>query len=258
LKKYVALGLIIAVLLSTMSLWLQPYGGTDFDFNAGVEVLAKPNVKLKFKVKLFEGTITAITDTAITVEAEEFSGNLIAIGKWIYVYEGVIGIAEWARVKNYVEEGRALIAMASITKGNKTLDVLLGLKQENLVLVRPILIRYYTEKHYHTKAYIGIYGKIVSKGGNFLLIENKGIRGLVVVDAESTWYKAGYGLVTWKDVADEFKVGDLIRIFCHNVLILKEEFAERFGFNAVIWGYSGAIIDLTSGTAISRYIEKGE
>jgi len=49
------------------------------------------------------------------------------------------------------------------------------------------------------------------------------------------------------------RLEDIIRFFCHNVLIMKQEFAERFGINAIIWGYSGAIIDLTSG---GHFVEK--
>jgi len=49
--------------------------------------------------------------------------------------------------------------------------------------------------------------------------------------------------VTWSDVADEFHVGDTIRLFCHNILVMKKEFSEIFGIDVFIWGYSGAIID---------------
>ena len=204
------------------------------------------------KVKVFNATIVNITDTYIYVESEAYTGKLIAKGKWIYI-ANAFGRGNWAEVKDLVNKGEALIIMASIHRKNKTYHILLGLKEDSVILIRPILMRHMTQKHLHTKTYMGVYATILDNKDNYMIVNRSGHKILVLINPESRWYKAGYGVVTWSEVRSEFKSGDMIRIFCHNILIIKEGYAKYLGFKALIWGYSGAIIDLTSGTAITRY-----
>jgi len=235
-----------------LSLWMCENCKT---WNGGEEGVAEDyKFKENVKVKVFEGTITLVSNDSVTVESEEFSGQLFAKGRWFFIDGNYVGIKFWIKVYGYVEEGEALIVMASISKDNKTFNLLLGLKQEDLTLLRPIILKHSIRKHAHTNNYFGIYGTILYKGNNYLLISNGEYKAVVVIGENSTWYKAGYGLVTWKEVRSEFNDGDRIRVFCHNILILNKELSKYFGFNAIIWGYSGAIIDLTSGVSITRYV----
>ena len=110
--------------------------------------------------------------------------------------------------------------------------------------------RVYSAGHRHTKTYMGPRGELVEKGKNYMILEKDGRR--VIASTRGKWIKAGGGEVTWSDVADEFHVGDTVRLFCHNILAMRKEFSDVFGIDVFIWGYSGAIIDLTSGTALSR------
>jgi len=222
--------------------------------NGGDQVTEDLEFKENVKVKVFEGIITLISNDSITVESEEFSGQLLAKGRWFFIDGSYIGIKSWVKVYCYIEEGEALIVMASISKDDKTINLLLGLKQEDLALLRPIILKQSIRKYAHTKNYFGIYGTILYKGNNYLLINNRGYRAIVAISENSTWYKAGDGLVTWEEVRGEFNDGDRIRVFCHNILILNKELSKYFGFNAIIWGYSGAIIDLTSGVSITKYV----
>lgn len=118
------------------------------------------------------------------------------------------------------------------------------------MMFRPILLKVYAAGHKHTKTYMGPRGELVDKGKNYMVLENDGRR--VIASTRGKWIKAGGGEVTWSDVADEFHVGDTVRLFCHNILAMRKEFSDVFGIDGFIWGYSGAIIDLTSGTALSR------
>ena len=172
--------------------------------------LAKPNDLCKLKVVSFEGRITSVDGKSTTVESESFSGSLIALGEWLLFTESEVSVYDWSKAREYVREGEAFIIMTTITKANKTLNVLLGLKQDGVGLIRPIMLRYYALKHLHSKMYIGVRVKLVYKGDNFIILEKEKeelgrIRGLALVNGK--WIKAGYGEVTWSDVKDEFKIG---------------------------------------------------
>ena len=254
-RKILVLGAIavIALILSLFQLPLNLSNTPNLDLNAGIEeVLAKPQRKPRLEVKTFEGRITSIGERAISVESDEFTGELIAVGKWLFISSEDAGVYSWSDVKQYVSEGDALIVMTTISRENKTLNVLLALKQEGVILVRPIMLRYYARGYKHTKLYMGIYCKVVGRRGPYLMVERNGFTGLLMADPSGKWYKAGYGEVTWSEVVNKFKDGDLIRVFCHNILVMKEEFNEKFGISFIVWSYSGSIIDLTSGVAITK------
>ncbi|RLE62030.1 MAG: hypothetical protein DRN53_04725 [Thermoprotei archaeon] len=206
--------------------------------------------KPKPKLEVYEVTITAVTNTTIEVTSESLTGELIARGKWIIMTSESIGLLNWSEAMGYVSEGSATVIVGTIVRGNTTYYILIGLKQGDVSLIRPCALKHYARRHIHTKTYMSIKGEISSKGENFLVLDRNGNKVLVMIGGE--WIKAGEGEVTWSEVANEFRVGDTLRIFYHNLLILKSEFTEVFGISAVIWGYSGAIINMDTGTALSK------
>lgn len=165
--------------------------------------------------------------------------------------EDEVGVYYWTRVKEYVEEDSALIVMVSISKGNKTFNVLLGLRQGGVFIIRPILIKRSVHKWKHGTFEFTC--KLIGKRGYSLMVEKRGFRALVLINPEGKWYKAGYGEVSWKDVMNEFNVGDSLWLCTHNILILRKRFAEVFEISAIIWGFSGAIINLDTGVALAKY-----
>lgn len=233
----------VAVVLVCLVLFTSSYGVASISVSEGEQL------RDKLEVKIFRGTIVSVTNTSVVVEGDEFSGELIARGMWIGVNESFIGRGSWIKVMGKVETKDSLIAMVSVEKNERTFNILLGLEQDGLTILRPRLF-----KVFHTKNYFAIYGEIISKGTNYMVIKNHDRKVVVVINPDSTWYKAGQGVVTWSEVSGEFKPGDVIRVFYHNILVLRKNFRDSFGINAILWGYSGAIIDLTSGTSLVRYL----
>ncbi len=249
-RKIVGLLVLIVALslLSAQSLYIQSKAAST-----PLTVAANsPSVTPKtVTINALNATIIEIGNSTITVGSNQFSGKLITIGKWIMLSKDEVGIRCWLEAKNSIEEGEAVMVMATVSRGNKTIDVLMGLKQNDVILVRPILM-----KHAVVKAKHGTFEfscKLTDKRGPLLMIEKRGIKALVLVNPESKWYKAGYGDVLWKDVIDEFNVGDTLWLCTHNIAVLRDDFSKIFGFKAIIWGFSGAIIDLTSGVAVAKY-----
>ena len=195
-------------------------------------------------------SITSIDNSTITVTTESGeSMKLFAAGRWILISNEVKRLA-WTEARSYLQSGDALIVMTTLSKGNVSKNVILGVKQNDVILLRPLLIRHYVKAHRHAATYLSFRGILADKGENYMILERDGAKILAVTNGE--WIKAGGGEVTWKDVSNEFQPGDEIRLFYHSLIVMKGEFAENFGINGFIWGYSGAIIDLTSGTTLSR------
>ncbi|MHC1629007.1 MAG: hypothetical protein ACXQTI_09285 [Candidatus Nezhaarchaeales archaeon] len=249
-RKIVSLLVLVVALslLSAQSLYIQSKAAST----PLAVVTSSPSVTPKtVTINVLNATIIEIGNSTITVESNQFSGELIAIGRWIMLSKNEVGIRCWLEAKNSIEEGEAVIVMATVSRGNKTIDVLMGLKQDDVVLVRPILMKHAVIKVRHGTFEFSC--KLIDKMGPLLVIEKREIRALVLVNPESKWYKAGYGDVLWKDVIDEFNIGDALWLCTHNIAVLRDDFSKIFGFKAVIWGFSGAIIDLTSGVAVAKY-----
>jgi len=202
------------------------------------------------KPTFLTASINSIDNSTITITSESGeSMKLFAAGKWILISDEVERLA-WTEARSYLEKGNALIVMTTLSKGNASKNVLLGVKQNDIILVRPILIKHYVKAHRHAATYLSFRGTLADKGENYMILERDGAKILAITNGD--WIKAGGGEVTWKDVSNEFQPGDEIRLFYHNLVVMKSEFTENFGINGFIWGYSGAIIDLTSGTTLSR------
>ena len=195
-------------------------------------------------------TVDSIDNSTITVVNESGESiKLFAKGRWILISEEV-RVMPWIEAMNYVEGGDALIVMTTLGKGNVTRDILLGIKQGDVILVRPSLLRHCVKGHRHSSTYLSFRGEVTDTGENYMMLERNGNAVLALANGE--WVKAGGEVVTWNDVSDEFRPGDEVRLFYHNLLVMNDDFAENFGIRGFIWGYSGAIIDLTSGTTLSR------
>ena len=245
--KHVAIFLVFTVLLATLAhvYALQTSAREDAHLLEGIE-----DLKLN-KIKVFNGTVTSITNTSIAVRSGEFSGELIAVGKWLLVARSDVGVYHWAKTMEYVREGDSVIVMASLSKGNETINLLLGLRQGDTFLARLALVKY--SKHEWKHGTFEFSCKLVEKRGYSLIIEKKEFKALVAINPNGKWYRAGQGEVLWKDVINEFNPGDMLWLCTHNILVFKTGFAEIFGINAIIWGFSGAIIDLDAGIALAKY-----
>ena len=241
LVAIVSAAVIVAIMLATSSAYASP---------ANFDIMAKPLEAVK-SLDVLETKIVSVDNSSITVIGEDDEEiSLLAKGKWIIISDEIIPKTEWIDAMSYVKESEAVVVMATITRGNETHYICLGLKQGEIMMFRPILLKIYAAGHKHTKTYMGPRGELVDKGKNYMILEKDGRR--VIASTRGKWIKAGGGEVTWSDVADEFHVGDTVRLFCHNILAMRKEFSDVFGIDGFIWGYSGAIIDLTSGTALSR------
>lgn len=195
--------------------------------------------------------ITAVDDSSITVIGSDGQLlNLFAKGRWIILSEDFLLRTWWNNASNYVGKGEALLFIGYLRRENGARALALGIKQGEVILLRPVMLRLYAKNYRHTGTYMGSRGKLVEKGENYMVLEVDGRRMLAVMNG--VWVKAGGGEARWSDVSDEFRVGDTVRLFCHNILIMYEDFSETFGIDGFIWGYSGAVIDLTSGITLSR------
>jgi len=241
LVAIVSAAVIIAIMLATSSAYASP---------ANLDIMMKESETVK-SLDVLETKIISVDNSSITIigeGGEEIS--LLAMGKWIIISDEIIPKIKWINAMNYVKEGEATVVMGTITRGNETHYICLGLKQGEVMMFRPVSLKVYAAGHRHTKTYMGPRGELVEKGKNYMILEKDGCR--VIASTRGKWIKAGGGEVTWSDVADEFHEGDTVRLFCHNILAMRKEFSDVFGIDVFIWGYSGAIIDLTSGTALSR------
>ena len=241
LVAIVSAAVIVAIMLATASAYASP---------ANFDMMANPSEAVK-SLDVLETKIVSVDNSSITVIGEDDEEiSLLAKGKWIIISDEIIPKTEWIDAMSYVKESEAVVVMATITRGNETHYICLGLKQGEVMMFKPILLKVYAAGHKHTKTYMGPRGELVDKGKNYMILERDGRK--VIASTRGKWIKAGGGEVTWSDVADEFHVGDTVRLFCHNILVMRKEFSDIFGIDAFIWGYSGAIIDLTSGVALSR------
>ena len=241
LVAIVSAAVIVAIMLATASAYASP---------ANFDMMANPSEAVK-SLDVLETKIVSVDNSSITVIGEDDEEiSLLAKGKWIIISDEIIPKTGWIDAMSYVKESEAVVVMGTINRGNETHYICLGLKQGEVMMFRPILLKVYAAGHRHTKTYMGPRGELVDKGKNYMVLENDGRR--VIASTRGKWIKAGGGEVTWSDVADEFHVGDTVRLFCHNILAMRKEFSDVFGIDGFIWGYSGAIIDLTSGTALSR------
>ena len=211
---------------------------------------ALPQNNDEVMVEIVDATIISVNNSTVTVNINGETLDLLAKGGWLIVTSKIVDKGCWGKAKDYVTTGDALIAYSTIVKDDETFNVLAGLKQDENLLFRFAYLKHEAKVYKHTCKYLSVKGQIVDKGDNYLIIEKNGLKGLVVTGGE--WFKAGYGEVTWEDVADEFNVNDEIRIFCHNILIMNENFAKTFGIDGFVWGYSGAIINLSNGVALSK------
>lgn len=136
------------------------------------------------RVETFEATVVSVTNSSVTVARGEVSEEFTAGGRWLLLLGDAVKAVPWSEAKAYVGEGEALVVAASVDRGSRTTSVLLGLKQGDVALVRPALLKHWAKRHVHTKSYIGIRGEIFQKGSNYLLIQRNGHKGLVVVGGE--------------------------------------------------------------------------
>ena len=212
--------------------------------------LAQPQSEQKPLTVICQAVITSVSDNSVTVEVGGESLELPVEGRWLTISDK-LETTSWTSAKDLVSEGPATIAYATLTEGGAVAkQVLMGVKQGETALFRPVLLKLYAKKHGHTKHYFSIYGYVAGKGENYLKLERNGLTAIALV--KGRWLTNGGNQATWTEVSSRFNEGDLVRLFFHNIMVFKDDFAEAFNLKALIWGYSGAIIDITSGTILTR------
>ncbi len=205
--------------------------------------------KLEHRIKVFKATIAEVTNNTITIQVNNTSIRLLSLGKWIIVSDGIVDFCKWNKIKGYVKQSEALVVVLTVRRMNKTLSILLGLRQENLTLFRPQLLKFAIYKRRHGTFEFAC--KLLAKGNSLILIEARKFKFITVVKGK--WIKAGDGIVSWSDVVNEFNVGDRLWICCHNIVVFKPKFIRIFGVHGLIYGFSGALIDIDSGIALVKY-----
>ncbi len=234
--SYIAIWMAIFIILSGI------YGFSYAGYNGYIDGR---------KIQLIEGYIVHVSDSGITIYTREFNRSVSAEGNWIYIGEGV-GRANWTTIKDFIPRGRAKILVLN-TFGEETSDaILLALKTEHLIMVRIGLMRRAVKVHRYSFDYQSLYGKIVKVGENYIILKRGEIKILVVIPEDSIWFRAGSGKDRWINYREVFSEGDILRIFFHDRVVFKDRFAKFTGLKVVIWGYSGAIIDLTNGETLVR------
>jgi len=205
------------------------------------------------RIGVFQVIITNVSDIGIEVTSSNYNGTLLAKGPWLYISDR-IGKGFWDSVKDMVQEEEAKVLVVVFERNGTRIPVLAALKQDDLILVRPHLVRRSVAGERHTRTYQSLYARVVRVGENYMVIEREGHKILMRIPENSTWFVAGGEVKTWAELKENFSEGDVIRVFYHNIVVFRsgfEEFTELKGF---LWGYSGAIIDLSNGFTITRYI----
>lgn len=207
-------------------------------------------LKLNF-IWALNATITKVDNRTITIRSDNSTFEAVAAGRWLLVSESEVGLQPWALAKEYIDEGDASALIANVSWRGEEVMVLLCLKQGDVLVIRPLTLKHYTRVHRHGNFEFTC--RLVEKMGSSLIVEKRGLKALVLLDPDGLWYRAGYGDVEWRDVVDQLSVSDTLWLCTHNILVLKGELADMLGFNALIWGFSGAIMDLTNGLALAKY-----
>ena len=243
-KKVALITVMAAVLLITSISGIYALNGIqDSQERGSVNDVRKAIVAEKI-------VITSINNSTITILRE--SGEemkLLAKGIWMVISDKAEELP-WIEAMSYVKEGEAQAIVIAKKMGNESKGVLLGLKQDEITLFRPMLAKACIKKHKHTPIYLSFRGEVEKIGENYMILRRGDQRILAIT--RGNWTKAGSGEVEWKDVSSEFNQGDQVRLFYHNLVAMNNLFAENLGIRGFIWGYSGAIIDLTTGTTLSR------
>lgn len=237
-NRLLAIGLALLVALSIM-IYTAPSFATDDNTQAD----------RRHRIVRFEAEIVNITDNGIEVVSNLFNGTIFGRGRWVYIGEEM-GRLAWKDAKNLVELGDADILMALLEWGDRRIPVLLGVKQEGLMLLREGFIRRSIVDHVKARGYIGLLGTVVKTGENYLVLHVRDVNILFKIAENRTWTVAGDGEATWSQLKEEFSRGDQVQVYFHKVIKFNKLFTEFTGIRAIACGY-GTFIDLTDGVTIT-------
>jgi len=198
---------------------------------------------------MFTARIIDISETSLEVESETYNGTVIARGEWFYISNS-LGKASWSEAMDIIEPGEATILMKFYRRSNNTIPVLLGVKQEEIVIVREAFTRSSIVDHKNVRGFIEISGVLAKTGENYLILNKEGSNILFKITNDITWRVAGDGEATWNQLRDTFARGDHIQIYFKRLVRFNDLFTEFTGIRGVADGY-GTIIDLTNGVTIT-------
>lgn len=205
---------------------------------------------LRKAITVEEVVVTSINNSTITILEESGAEmKLLAKGIWVVIADRAERLP-WIEAMNLVREGKAKAIILTRNAENGTKGILLGLKQDETVFFRPILAKTCARGHRRASIYLSFRGEVEKIGENYMILKRR--NQIILALTRGNWTKAGDGEVGWRDVSSEFNQEDEVRLFYHNLVVMNNLFAENLGIRGFIWGYSGAIIDLTSGTTLSR------
>ncbi len=236
--RLLAIGLVLLVALSIII-----YTAPSFATEDNTQTDRRP------RIVRFEADIVNVTDKGIEVVSNLYNGTIFGKGRWVYISEDM-GRLAWKDAKNLIEIGDANILVAVVERGDRKIPVLLGVKQEGLMLLREGFVRRSIVDHVKARGYISLTGTVVKTGENYLVLNVRGKNILFKIAENRTWTVAGDGEATWSRLKEEFSRGDQVQVYFHVVMKFNKLFTEFTGIRAIAGGY-GTFIDLTDGVTIT-------
>ena len=240
-SKYFALGLIFIVALSALLITIP---------SLAVEDAGNSQTDRKWNLVRFQAEIRHVSDLGVEVSSGVFNGTVLGVGKWIYI-DTEIGRDRWKNIMDKVEEGDAYILMGVTERNGTRVHVLLALKQEGLLLLRPKFILRSVSEHRTGHMFFMIKGEVLRTGDNYLIVKARDNSFLLKIARNSTWTLAGNGDVTWSDIKTEFTPGDSVTIYFRKLIVFNDLFAEFTGFKFAGYGV-GTVVDVSNGITITR------
>ena len=237
-NKLLAISLVLIVALSIIIYTVPSFASED-----------NTEAERKFRIIRFQVEIVNVTDSGIVVESELYNGTIFAKGKWLYISEN-LGKSAWKDAKEMIELGDAKILMVVIKRGDRRIPVLLGVKQEGLILMREAFTMRSIAEHVRIKGFLSVTGTVVKTGEDYLILNVRGQNVLFRISQDLTWTIAGDGETTWSDIRREFSEGDQVKAYFHEIIRFNDLFTSFTGIRAIAGGY-GTFIDLTDGVTIT-------
>ncbi|RLF22390.1 MAG: hypothetical protein DRN15_09165 [Thermoprotei archaeon] len=197
----------------------------------------------KPRCRALEVDVIGVTNSTITVLIENREVTMFTRGLWILISNTTVDIVPWKHAAECIDKGRATIAFTHVSRGNRTLYVLLGVRQEEVILIRLLVLRHLAHRRVGLRKFTG---KLMAKGDELIMVRTKDVRVLAIV--KGRWYRVGHGEVTWSDVSSEFHAGDRLWL-CGRVWLLER---SPLKVHIAICYLDGALVDIDQNITLLR------
>ena len=206
---------------------------------------AQPKLpKSKARIIRLRVQVISANNRTLTVQARNRTGKLFAAGKWIVISGGERESLDWSEVRNFIKVGEnATIAFTIMRRNNRTIPILLALKQGNVRLVRYIPRR--SLSLLISKRVRADFKAIVMNASERGILAKVGNRSVFIIMA-GRWIKAGEGSTSWSEVRGLFSPGDKIWVY-GRMIILKRSLK---GIRAIV--VPKTVINLDTGVSLIR------